>query len=180
MDCRATATAPARNDDKTAGTNTTTACNDDKNGISKKVDSRKQAPESTFEHAQSVSQLHSEKAHILQSSNATNAARRQDLGDKNGALQADARAHTRAYVTAATAAESAKSAQNKRSGASVSSQVSLEKPTPKPSRSDSKILERESGLFECAQGRILGVCNRCARDEIHDSSPKAESPQAPL
>ena len=40
---------------------------------------------------------------------------------------------------------------------------------------DSRILELESGLCERAQGRILGVCNRRARDAIRDSSPKAES-----
>ena len=39
-------------------------------------------------------------AQILQSSDSTNADRRQDLGDKNGALQGESRAHTRAYVTA--------------------------------------------------------------------------------
>ncbi|WP_211362729.1 polyprenol monophosphomannose synthase [Helicobacter canis] len=40
---------------------------------------------------------------------------------------------------------------------------------------DSRILELESGFFKRAQGRILGVCNRSTRAEIHDSSPKAES-----
>ena len=35
-----------------------------------------------------------------QSHNSPNASRRQDLGDKNGALQGESRAHTRAYVTA--------------------------------------------------------------------------------
>ena len=40
---------------------------------------------------------------------------------------------------------------------------------------DSRILELESGLCERVQGRILGVCNRSAREAIHDSSPKAES-----
>ncbi|ETD26784.1 hypothetical protein [Helicobacter canis] len=40
---------------------------------------------------------------------------------------------------------------------------------------DSRILELESGFFKRVQGRILGVCNRSTRAEIHDSSPKAES-----
>ncbi|ETD26786.1 polyprenol monophosphomannose synthase [Helicobacter canis] len=40
---------------------------------------------------------------------------------------------------------------------------------------DSGILELESGFFKHVQGRILGVCNRSTRAEIHDSSPKAES-----
>lgn len=45
---------------------------------------------------------------------------------------------------------------------------------------DSRILELESGFFKRAQGRILGVCNRRARAEIDDSSPKAESTKQKL
>nr|WP_324725916.1 type ISP restriction/modification enzyme [Helicobacter cinaedi] len=51
-----------------------------------------------------------------------NAARRQDFGDKNGALQGDSRAHTQAYVTAESPQQSPFLAQ---------------KPTPKPSKAQS-------------------------------------------
>ena len=81
----------------------------------------------------------------LQSHNSTNATRRQDLGDKNGALQGDSMAHTWAYVTAESpqqnkgyrsaladvSLESPFLAQNKRSA------VSLEKPTPKTKKAES-------------------------------------------
>ena len=56
-------------------------------------------------------------AQILQSSDSTNADRRQDLGDKNGALQGESRAHTRAYVTADSPQQSP---------------FLVPKPTPKP------------------------------------------------
>ena len=59
------------------------ARNDSKNTPSKKVDSRS-----------------NKNAEVLQSSNSQNATRRQDFGDKNGALQGESRAHTRSYVTA--------------------------------------------------------------------------------
>ena len=73
-----------------------------------KVDSRSEAQnlESTFENAQNVgkpaqdSRTFDKNAEILQNNDSTNAARRQDLGDKNGALQGESRAHTLAYVTA--------------------------------------------------------------------------------
>ena len=77
--------------------------------------------------------------------NSTNAARRQDFGDKNGALQDESRARTWACVTADSpqqnkgyrsaladvSLESPFLAQNKRST------VSLEKPTPEPSKAQS-------------------------------------------
>ena len=84
------------------------ARNDKNNPTSKKVDSRSEAQslESTFENAQNASKLaqnsriFDKNAEILQNNDSTNAARRQDLGDKNGALQGESRAHTLAYVTA--------------------------------------------------------------------------------
>ncbi|ETD27685.1 inositol monophosphatase family protein [Helicobacter canis] len=65
-----------------------------------------------------------------------NAARRQDLGDKNGALQGESRAHTRAYVTA-------DSPQQNKGYRSALADVSLEspflapKPTPKTRKAES-------------------------------------------
>ena len=46
------------------------------------------------------SRIFDKNAEILQNNDSPNAARRQDLGDKNGALQEQTWAHTRAYVTA--------------------------------------------------------------------------------
>ena len=40
---------------------------------------------------------------------------------------------------------------------------------------DSRICDEKSGLCERVQGRILGVCNRSAREAIADLSRKAES-----
>ena len=84
------------------------ARNDRNNATSKNEDSRSEAQslESTFENAQNASKLAQDSrifdknAEILQNNDSTNAARRQDLGDKNGALQGESRAHTLAYVTA--------------------------------------------------------------------------------
>ena len=50
------------------------------------------------------------------------------------------------------------------------------KPTPKPSPSNSKILELESGLFEPRKEIRLERLSTQRGDEIHDSSPKAELP----
>ena len=62
------------------------------------------------------------------------------------------------------------------------SQVSLEKPTPKIQKTpnaklaqDSRILELESGLFKPRKEIRLGRLSTQRGDEIHDSSPKAES-----
>ncbi len=79
--------------------------------------------------------------------------------------------------------ENAVSLENKRSGASVSSQVSLEnkghrsaqadvsleKPTPEISPSDSKILELESGLFKPRKEDKTSGLSTKRGDEIHDS-----------
>ena len=70
------------------------------------------------------SRIFTQNAEILQSSNSTNAARRQDLGDKNGALQGESRAHTLAYVTADSPQQSPFLAP---------------KPTPKPKKALSLI-----------------------------------------
>ncbi|KAA8709122.1 hypothetical protein F4V45_05515 [Helicobacter canis] len=91
-----------------------------------------------------------------------NAARRQDFGDRIVALQGDSRAHTRAYVTAESSQQSA---------------ILAKKPTPKPSPSDSKILEIESGFSSDWQESYLEGNDRSQSRKIHDSSPKAESPQ---
>ena len=64
----------------------------------------------------------SSTATIPQSSNSTNAARRQDLGDRIGALQGESRAHTWAYVTADSPQQST---------------ILAPKPTPKPSKAES-------------------------------------------
>ena len=59
---------------------------------------------------------------------------------------------------------------------SLQAESTSKKPTPSPS--DSKILELESGLFEPRKEiRLGGLSTQCG-DEIHDSSPKAESPIA--
>ena len=72
-----------------------------------------------------------------------NAARRQDFGDKNGALQGESKARTWACVTADSPQQSPFLAQNKRST------VSLEKPTPKPIKAEStkKLLIPTLGAF---------------------------------
>ena len=108
VDCHATATALARNDDKTAKSQSAASL--------EKVDSggNAQALESTFDkNAQSVEKSHDEEANAknvsepedstenkVQNVSCGQVARRQDLGDKNGVLQGESRAHTRAYVTA--------------------------------------------------------------------------------
>ena len=63
---------------------------------------------------------------------------------------------------------------------SADSRKSAQKPTPQKSPSDSKILELESGLFEPRKEiRLGGLSTQCG-DEIHDSSPKAESPHTQI
>ena len=69
--------------------------------------------------------------------------------------------------------DSRETAQNVENSAS-------QKPTPQKSSSDSKILELESGLFEPRKEiRLGGLSTQCG-DEIHDSSPKAESPHTQI
>ena len=51
------------------------------------------------------------------------------------------------------------------------------KPTPKERPSDSKISRLESGLFKPRKEIRLGRLSTQRGEEIHDSSPKAESPQ---
>ena len=89
------------------------------------------------------------------------ADRRQDFCDKNGALQGETRELPKAVMTEAEPKQSPFLAK---------------KPTPKISPSNSKILELESGFFEPhAEIRLDGLSHKCG-DEIHDSSPKAELP----
>ena len=89
------------------------------------------------------------------------ADRRQDFCDKNGALQGEARELPKAVMTEAEPKQSPFLAK---------------KPTPKISPNNSKILELESGFFEPhAEIRLDGLSHKCG-DEIHDSSPKAELP----
>ena len=57
---------------------------------------------------------------------------------------------------------------------------SAAKPTPKPSDSDSKILELESGLCKASAEIRLGRLSHKRAEAIADSSPKAESLQAKL
>ena len=102
------------------------ARNDDKNGVSKKVDSRENAQ--NVENSAKDSRIFDKTTQNVFSQNAT---RRQDFGDKNGALQEQTWAHTWAYVTADSPQQSAILAQNKQSA------VSLEKPTPKPRKAQS-------------------------------------------
>ena len=153
MDCHATANALARNDEKHA--------------TSQKVDSStaatlsEQAKDSRIftQNAKNLSEPQNAEAESMFSSQAT---RRQDFGDKNGALQGESKARTWACVTA---------------GSPQQSPFLAQKPTPQKSPSDSKILELESGLFEPRKEiRLGGLSTQCG-DEIHDSSPKAESPQ---
>ena len=81
MDCHATATALARNDDENAQSSNTPQAEAN-------LDSSK---------SHSDSKIFDKNAQNVFS---PNTARRQDFGDKNGALQGDSRAHTWAYVTA--------------------------------------------------------------------------------
>ena len=94
--------------------------------------------ESSFDKtAQSVSEPEDSTENKVQNVSCSQAARRQDLGDKNGALQGESRAHTRAYVTA-------DSPQQNKGYRSALADVSLEspflapKPTPSPSDSSPK------------------------------------------
>ena len=66
--------------------------------------------------------------------------------------------------------DSRKNAQN------AKAQSTSKKPTPSPS--DSKILELESGFFKPRKEIRLECLSTQRGDEIHDSSPKAESPIA--
>ena len=81
-----------------------------------------------------------------QSHNSTNATRRQDFGDKNGALQGESRAHTKAYVTADSPQQSPFLAQ---------------KPTPEPSQAQSS-----SPKPTPAQTDILTCLANLSSDEV--------------
>ncbi|KAA8707642.1 glycosyltransferase [Helicobacter canis] len=116
--------------------------------------------------------------------------RRQDFCDKNGALQGESKVRTWACVTADSPQQN-KGYRSALADVSLESPFLAQKPTPKPrkaqsssqSPSDSKILELESGLFKARkEDKTRGLSTQRA-DEIHDSSPKAESllsPRSPL
>ena len=86
MDCHDFASAKSRNDGNRVFY---------PNATSKKADSRSEAK--TLNNSAKDSRIFDKTAQNVFSQNAT---RRQDFGDKNGALQGDSRAHTRAYVSA--------------------------------------------------------------------------------
>ena len=93
-----------------------TARNDGKNANTQKVDSSTAATLS--EQAKDSRSLESKDSNVF----SQNAARRQDLGDRIGALQGESRAHTWAYVTADSPQQST---------------ILAPKPTPKPSKAES-------------------------------------------
>ena len=197
MDCHATANALARNDEKTAesqkvdsrdnalssslralaqdkawqSTNHTKESTFEQNAQqSQKVDSSTAATLSDSaqdsriftQNAKNLSEPQNAEAESMFSSQAT---RRQDFGARIVALQGESKARTWACVTADSPQQSPFLAQ---------------KPTPQKSPSDSKILELESGLFEPRKEiRLGGLSTQCG-DEIHDSSPKAESPHTQI
>ncbi|CAM3260513.1 carbamoyltransferase C-terminal domain-containing protein [Helicobacter labetoulli] len=89
------------------------------------------------------------------------ADRRQDFCDKNGALQGEVRELPKAVMTEAELKAIA---------------IFSQKANAKDKPNNSKILELESGFFEPhAEIRLDGLSHKCG-DEIHDSSPKAELP----
>ena len=119
MDCHDSASAESRNDKN---------LNEQTNKAAQSVATQQAEAKADSRTSPSDSKILSERAESAQSKQAQ---RRQDFGDKNGALQGDSRAHTQAYVTAESPQQSPFLAQNKRSA------VSLEKPTPKPSKAES-------------------------------------------
>ena len=122
---------------------------------SAKVDSR--------ETAQNVSESQNKKAENVFSQNAD---RRQDCENLESA-----------FDTAATLSEPAKDSRIFTQNAQNLSEPQAAKPTPTPSPSDSKILEIESGLCEPRKEIRLERLSTQRGEAIHDSSPKAESPQ---
>ena len=114
MDCHADKSA--RNDDKTSSLSHCETSAGSR-GNPKNTDSSDNAQNPND--SQAEAKVNSSTAQNVFSQNA---ARRQDFGDKNGALQGDSRAHTQAYVTAESPQQSPFLAQ---------------KPTPKPSKAQS-------------------------------------------
>ena len=94
--------------------------------------------ESSFDKtAKSVSEPEDSTENKVQNVSCNQAARRQDLGDKNGALQEQTWAHTRAYVTADSPQQSPFLAP-KPTPETKKAQSTSKKPTPSPSDSSPK------------------------------------------
>ena len=122
MDCRALSSDKARNDDENA-----------QNASKPAKDSR-------------IS------THNAQNVFSQNAARRQDLGDKNGALQGESRAHTLAYVTADSPQQSPFLAQ---------------KPTPKPNQALHIDKEALSSLALVQEGLLAPISRLANSKTLH-------------
>ena len=122
MDCRALSSDKARNDDENA-----------QNASEPAKDSR-------------IS------THNAQNVFSQNAARRQDLGDKNGALQGESRAHTLAYVTADSPQQSPFLAP---------------KPTPKPNQALHIDKEALSSLALVQEGLLAPISSLANSKTLH-------------
>ena len=124
MDCHDSASAESRNDKNLSEqAKDSRICENAQSVATQQAEAKADSRTSP-----SDSKILSERAESAQSKQAQ---RRQDFGDKNGALLWRSRAHTQAYVTAESPQQSPFLAQNKRSA------VSLEKPTPTPSKAES-------------------------------------------
>ena len=147
VDCRATASAVSRNDYK--------------NAAFQNEDSR--------ENAQSLNESHAEaKVDSMDCHATASAVSRND--NKNAVFQkVDSSNETNLNESAQDSRIFAKNAKN------LSNSQAEAKLDSSKSPSDSKILELESGLFEPhKENKTRGLLTQCG-DEIHDSSPKAES-----
>ena len=109
------------------------------------------ALESSSRAAQSGVAIHNQNADSsnAQSVFSQNAVRRQDFGDKNGALQGESRAHTRAYVTADSPQQSPFLAQKP-------TPESSKKPTPKAAKLASTIKTELRAFFKQFLPAMLG------------------------
>ena len=187
MDCHATATQCLAMTENNA-----TSENEDSSDNAQSIatpqaagfaDENSQALESTFDtNAQRLNELHNAEAENVFDSHAAGG---RIFSEKAGLCSGEQGDKTWASIGRELSHKLPAFSQNKRSGASVSSQVSLEKanattqkPTPPHThKQDSKILELESGLCKPRKEIRLGCLS--SGDEIPDSSLKAESPQTP-
>ena len=146
------------------------ARNDDKNGVSKKVDSRENAkilntPQN--EKVESVFDSDSQAAARLDSSKSLSDSK---ILDEKCGLQGKSQ---RSYLSGNDCRDFSPLPHFSLKAESPQAK----KPTPEISLSDSKILELESGLCEPRKEiRLAGLSTQCG-EAIYDSSPKAESPQ---